>query len=415
MSSSASGAGSRQPFLLGALLLFTACQVTPPKEESTESLVPADDPVFDNRLHGLDRDQLDLSSFWSEVPPPADGDGLVPIHHRTFADVAARAKAGVVNIYTKRVVERELKIGFQLQDLLPIRIPVVTQILEIIPFQVPVPFKSEGFALGSGFVVNGEGYILTNAHVIQNATDVEVVFSDRREAAAKILGTDPLTDTALLKVTTDWVLEPLPLGDSDVLDAGEFVVAVGNPLGLTHSVTAGVVSATQRLVPGEGMKLLDFVQTDSAINPGSSGGPLLNLHGAVVGMNTAVLQQSQGIGFAIPINTIKAMIPLLLTGKTERGWLGFAAVPMGWQNARGRGLAKAGAPVVQSVEAGGPAERAGLLPGDHIVDLNGQAIPGIVELRRVSLGLLAGDEVVFGVLRGGDRYELRSLAASRGP
>ena len=157
-----------------------------------------------------------------------------------------------MNIYTRRIVERELQLGFQLQDLLPIRIPVVSAILEIIPFQVPVPFHSEGFALGSGFVLNRQGYILTNAHVIRNATDVEVVFSDRREASAKIIGTDPLTDTALIQVqvTADWALEPLPLGDSDALDVGEFVLAVGNPLGLSHTVTSGLVSATQRMVPG---------------------------------------------------------------------------------------------------------------------------------------------------------------------
>jgi S1-C subfamily serine protease len=400
-------------FFLSGLLLLTACTISPAKEESQESLVPADSPIFDSRLHGLRRDELDLSHFWSEIDPSLDRAKAIPLHHRTFAEVAARAKGGVVNIYTRRIVERELQLGFQLQDLLPIRIPVVSAILEIIPFQVPIPFQGEGFALGSGFVLNQQGYILTNAHVIRNATDVQIVFSDRREASAKIVGVDPLTDTALIQVTADWILEPLPLGNSDALDVGEFVVAVGNPLGLSHTVTSGLVSATQRVVPGEAMKLLDFVQTDSAINPGSSGGPLLNLHGEVVGMNTAVLENAQGIGFAIPINTVKAMLPLLLIGQTDRGWLGFAAAPMTWAEAHARGLERAGAPVVRSVEAGGPAASAGLLPGDHIVDVNGDPVPGIVELRRISLGLLAGDEVVFGVLREDVRYELRSVLTSR--
>ncbi len=410
-------ARGRLTSVAAAALALIACTITPAKEESPESLVPADAPIFDNRLHGLRRDQLDLSRFWDEIPPGIERAEAIPLHHRTFADVAARAKGGVVNIYTRRIVERELQLGFQLQDLLPIRIPVVSAILEVIPFQVPVPFQSEGFALGSGFVLNRQGYILTNAHVIRNATDVEVVFSDRREASAKIIGTDPLTDTALIQVqvTADWALEPLPLGDSDALDVGEFVLAVGNPLGLSHTVTSGLVSATQRMVPGEALKLLDFVQTDSAINPGSSGGPLLNLHGEVVGMNTAVLENAQGIGFAIPINTVKAMLPLLLIGQTARGWLGITAIPMSWAEAQARGLDRAGAPIVQSVEAGGPAEKAGLLPGDLIVDVNGEPVPGIVELRRTSLSLLAGDEVVLGVLRGDVRYELRLVLASREP
>ncbi len=407
-------ARGRLTSVAAAALALTACTITPAKEESPESLVPADAPIFDNRLHGLRRDELDLSRFWDEIPGIERAEAI-PLHHRTFADVAARAKGGVVNIYTRRIVERELQLGFQLQDLLPIRIPVVSAILEVIPFQVPVPFQSEGFALGSGFVLNRQGYILTNAHVIRNATDVQVVFSDRREASAKIVGADPLTDTALIQVTADWALEPLPLGDSDALDVGEFVLAVGNPLGLSHTVTSGLVSATQRMVPGEAVKLLDFVQTDSAINPGSSGGPLLNLHGEVVGMNTAVLENAQGIGFAIPINTVKAMLPLLLIGQTTRGWLGITAIPMSWSEAQARGLDRAGAPIVQSVEAGGPAEKAGLLPGDLIVDVNGEPVPGIVELRRTSLSLLAGDEVVLGVLRESVRYELRLVLTSREP
>jgi serine protease Do len=390
--------------VLLAGLAGVACTITPPKEPAPgdESLVPPDDPVFEQRLEGLKREDLDLSRFFSELPASARREHI-PLHHLTFADVAARAKPGVVNIYTRKVVERDLEIGFDLSDLLPIRLPIVSSLLEFIPFQVPVPFRGEGFALGSGFVVNREGYVLTNAHVIRNATDVQVVFSDGRETAAKIVGVDPVTDTALVQVAAGPHLVPLPLGDSGALEVGELVVAVGNPLGLSHSVTSGLVSATERTIPSM-TELLDFLQTDSAINPGNSGGPLLNLHGEVVGMNTAIVTDAQLIGFAIPIDTVKSILPLLLLRDSERGYLGVSVAP---------GTPADQTPVIDLVESGGPAEALGLQVGDRIVEVNSQPITGIVPLRRLALGLLAGDELRMAVVRGGKRHDFDTVLGAR--
>ena len=142
------------------------------------------------------------------------------------------------------------------------------------------------------------------------------------------MGADRITDTALILIQPDHLLTVLPLGNSESLRIGEMVLTIGNPLGLRHSVTSGIVSATERISPGLSEKLVDFVQTDSAINPGSSGGPLVNLYGEVVGINTAMISNAQSIGFAIPINTVKKVMPMLVLGKTERGWLGVQAVPL---------------------------------------------------------------------------------------
>jgi len=383
-------------------LALLACTVTPPREPQPgdASLVPGDAPVFEQGLRGLTRADLDLSDFWDELPD-VERDEPVLLHHLTYANVAARANPGVVNIYTRKLVERELKIGFELQNLLPFELPIVSKLLSYIPFQVPVPFRDEGLALGSGFVVNREGYLLTNAHVIQNATDVIVVFSDRREVPARIVGADPLTDTALLRVAPSPALEPLPFGSSTHLEVGELVLAVGNPLGLSHSVTSGLVSATERSIPGT-PELLDFVQTDSAINPGNSGGPLLNLHGEVIGMNTAVLHQAQNIGFAVPIDTVKTVIPLLLMAKTDRGWLGMSV-----------GFGDDRMPVVDAVEKDSPAGRAGIAVGDRVIELNGEPITGIVPLRRLALGLVVGDEVEIVVDRQGERHTFATVLAER--
>jgi len=310
-----------------AVFLF-GCTVSPSPGGMEKALVSKDDPIFDKRFHDLSFHDIDMSGLWIERRILDTRENIV-IHNNTFAELVENTRNAVVNIYTSRIEEKEMKFGVSPNDILLFRIPIISDFFDIIPFKVPIPYNSEGFSLGSGFIINEQGYILTNAHVIHNATDIRVVLSEgRKEYPAKIMGADRVTDTALIRIEPDHLLTVLPLGDSDRLRIGEMVLAIGNPLGLRHSVTSGIVSATERISPGLNEKLVDFIQTDSAINPGNSGGPLLNLHGEVVGINTAVVSQAHSIGFAIPINTVKKVMPMLVLGKTERGWLGIRAVPL---------------------------------------------------------------------------------------
>jgi len=395
-------------------VVLAACQVSGPLPSDDESLVPEDAPVYDHSLENVPLTDLDLEHFWRERPGPRPD---VVIHNRTFAEVAEGAREGVVNIYTRRIEKRELRLGLHPNDLLPIRIPIASAILDVIPFQVPLPFHSEGLSLGSGFVVNEGGYVLTNAHVLQNATDVRVVLSGgQREYAARIVGRDHATDTALLRIEGNATFVPLPLGHSDDLRVGEMVMALGNPLGLSHTVTQGLVSATERVVPGENPPLVDFIQTDSAINPGSSGGPLLNLYGEVVGINTAIVSQAQLLGFAVPIDTVKSVLPLLILGEARRGWLG---ITVGLEDGETRTrLASAGevpGVLVETVEPGSPAETAGLRPGDRIVAIDGRPVPDLLTLKRLTVGLLSGQTVRFTLRRDGEPIETEAVLAARPP
>jgi serine protease Do len=395
--------------LLVAAAFSLACAVSPARDPTAEpSLVADDAPVFDQRFRDIDPSELDLGRFWSEAPRERTTAGI-PIHSRSFADVAERASDGVVNLYTRVLEQREAQVGVAPSDVLPFRIPVVSAFLDFVPFKLPIPFQSEAYSLGSGFFINEQGYILTNAHVVLNATDIRVVRAQRRnEHVARIIGIDRLTDTALLRIDPEPGLTALPLGDSDALGVGEMVIAMGNPLGLNHTVTSGLVSAKERIVNSGRPLLVDFLQTDSAINPGSSGGPLLNLHGEVVGINTAIAGDAQGIGFAIPINTVKIVVPLLITGRTERGWLGTSVRPLDPGEGVALGWVDSRAVVVDEVSAGSPAAQAGLEPNDVIVRVDGREVGGFVAFRRSVLALLPGQDVELTVFRSGELRELRS-------
>ncbi|HDZ89373.1 MAG: trypsin-like peptidase domain-containing protein [Deltaproteobacteria bacterium] len=397
-------------FVLAILALsVSGCTVSTSPAGMQRALVNGADPVFDKRFHDLTFDDIDTSGLWIERGMLL-GRGNLVIHNNTFSDLVDDTRNAVVNIYTTRVEERKVNFGLSPNDILPFRIPVISDIFDIIPFKVPIPYRAEGFSLGSGFIISEQGYILTNAHVINNATDIRVFLSEKqRDYPAKIVGADRLTDTALIKIEPDHFLSVVPLGNSDKLRVGEMVLAMGNPFGLRHSATSGIVSATERVSPGLNRTLVDFIQTDSAINPGSSGGPLLNLYGEVVGINTAMVSHAQSIGFAIPINTVKEVIPMLVLGQPERGWFGVKAVPLTPQKAAELRYPEVGGILVLEVEKGSPAEEGGVRPGDIIVELDGLPLTHFVLFRRKLIGLIPGQKIQIKVYREGKTLEITSV------
>lgn len=395
------------------LLPIFGCTVSQKPNDPKKVLIREDDPIFDKRFKALTYEDLDLTSLWTE----RNRSGLqqnVQIHSNTIADLVETTKEGVVNLYALRLEERNVKFGISPNDILPIKIPLVTNILDVIPFKVPVPYRAKGFSLGSGFVINEQGFILTNAHVVHNATDIRVVFSEgKREYPAKIIGIDRLTDTALIKMEANVPLTVLPLGNSDQLRTGEMVIAMGNPLGLRHSVSSGIISAKERISPNLKEKNVDFVQTDSAINPGSSGGPLLNLHGEVIGINTAIVAKAQSIGFAIPVNTVKEVMPMLVLGRTERGWFGAKAMPMDRKTAVNLDYPHEGGVLVLEVEKNSPAEKAGIKRNDIIVEMNGRSLNNFLIFRRKLLGLAPGHEIHLTVFREGETLRVSSMLSRK--
>jgi serine protease Do len=275
--------------------------------------------------------------------------------------------------------------------------------------QAPREYRQRG--LGSGFIISSDGTILTANHVVQGAETVKVRLSDDRELTAEVVGTDPKTDVAVLRVESDGALPSIPLGDSNALRVGEWVIALGNPFGegLRGTVTAGIVSAKGRSRIGL-TDYEDFIQTDAAINPGNSGGPLVNLHGEAVGVNTAIASRTggyQGVGFAVPINLVKKIKDRLLSdGRVVRGWLGVYVGDLNESLRDAFNVPGQGGALVQQVVKDGPADDAGVQDGDIILELDGTPLEDGRDLRFRVADMSPGTRVELVVLRDGSRHTL---------
>ena len=274
----------------------------------------------------------------------------------------------------------------------------------------PREFKQNG--LGTGFIIDKDGFIVTNNHVVEDADSIKVVLRDKREFDAEIVGRDPQTDLALIKIDAPKNLPAVRLGNSDNLQVGEWVAAIGSPFGLEHTLTAGIVSAKGRVI-GSG-PYDDFIQTDASINPGNSGGPLINLQGEVVGINTAIIAGGQGIGFAIPIDLANNIIEQLKTnGEVTRGWLGITIQDLNGNLADYYGVKHKKGVLVADVIAGDPADQAGMKPHDIITALNGKNVTTSRDLTAKSANLPVGEKATVTVWRDGKEKNLSVKVGKR--
>ncbi len=321
-----------------------------------------------------------------------------------FTDLVEDAAPGVVNISTSRTVQRG---GPSFDNFGGQEMPEIFRHFFGDSFPAP-PGGGQGRSeerqsLGSGFIISEDGYVMTNAHVVQDADEILVRLNDRRELTAELIGSDPQTDVALLKVDAD-ALPTLNLGDSDELRVGEWVAAIGSPFGFDHSVTAGIVSAINRTLPRDAY--VPFIQTDVAINPGNSGGPLFNLDGEVIGINSQIFTRSggfMGVSFAIPINVaLDVADQLREDGHVNRGWLGVMIQPVSRDLAESFGMEEAEGALIADLDPDGPAAKGGLKAGDVILEVNGEAVDRSSSLPRLIGRVAPGDEVDLRLMRDGE-------------
>ena len=324
-----------------------------------------------------------------------------------FTGLVEQVSPAVVNISTRQTVPTQAAGMQQMPDLedLP---PMFREFFErSFPQRPQMPRKREAQSLGSGFIISPDGYVLTNNHVVADADEIVVRLSDRSELKAKLVGADPRTDVALLKVDGK-NLPTVKLGKSDALKVGEWVVAIGSPFGFDHSVTAGIVSAKGRSLPDE--NYVPFIQTDVAINPGNSGGPLFNLDGQVVGINSQIFTRSggfMGLSFAIPIDVAMNVAEQIKAhGKVSRGWLGVVIQEVNKDLAESFGLDKPAGALVAQIAENGPAAKSGLQVGDVILALNGQPIVMSADLPHLVGNLKPGSKVTLDVVRSGSRKQI---------
>jgi len=358
-------------------------------------------------------------SIWHENSTRGD-----PVLSRDFeplpslSGLVKELKPAVVNIYTTQVIK-----------------PKVRRRRQTPRFGIPDPFFEEFFggknpfdlferrfgiprgelkrnSLGSGFIVSADGYILSNHHVVANASEIKVKLADGKTFEAEVVGSDEKTDIALLKVETNRDLPHVYLGDSDVLEVGDWVVAIGNPFGLGHTVTTGIISGKARQI-GHG-PYDDFLQTDAAINPGNSGGPLFDTAGNVVGINTAIVPHGSGIGFAVPINMAKELLPQLRTrGKVVRGWLGVGIQDLTDELAAKFGVEKSSGVLVSQVFDESPADEAGIQAGDIIVAVNGEKMSTMRDVTTRIASLPPGSTARIEVLRDDQKKTIEVVLGER--
>jgi len=312
-----------------------------------------------------------------------------------FTELVEKQGAAVVNISTTQTNRNALSRQMpQLDE----NDPFYEFFRRFIPNPGPREFQSQ--SLGSGFIISGDGYIMTNAHVVDSASDVTVRLTDKREFKAKVIGADRRTDVALIKIEAA-NLPAVQFGDPGKLKVGEWVVAIGSPFGFENTVTAGIVSAKGRSLPQE--NFVPFIQTDVAVNPGNSGGPLFNLKGEVVGINSQIYSRTggfMGLSFAIPIDVANGIAQQLrATGKVTRGRIGVVIQPLTKELADGFGLGKPRGALVNSVEKGGPADKAGVEAGDVILAFDGKSVAASEDLPRIVGGTRPGSRVAVRIWR----------------
>jgi serine protease Do len=312
----------------------------------------------------------------------------------SFSHLVKIASPSVVNISTVTTVkgQQQIPMPFGPDD------PLKDFFERYFGGQIPREYKQR--SLGTGFIIDANGFILTNNHVIEQSDEIKVKTADNKEYTAEVIGRDPMTDLALIRIKTDVPLFPLVLGDSDQLEVGDWVVAIGNPFGLGNTVTAGIVSAKYRQIGAGAYD--NFIQTDTPINLGNSGGPLLNTEGEVVGINTAIFSQSGGsvgIGFAIPVNMVKDLLPQLKNGKVIRGWIGVMIQKITPEIRAKLNLLNENGALVADVVSGGPADQSGIKRGDVIVAFDGRTIRESRELPYIVASTPVGKTVSVQLIR----------------
>ena len=332
----------------------------------------------------------------------AETDSVLPVAPKSFSALFKKASRSVVNISTVKVIKGGRDTPFSFSRPFGNNDPFHDFFDRFFKDQMPRDFKQK--SLGSGFLIDQDGFILTNNHVVEKADEIKVRLSDKREFIATIVGRDVKTDLALIRIDADTPLKPLPFGNSDKLEVGDWVVAIGNPFGLGNSITAGIVSAKYRQIGAGAYD--NFIQTDAPINPGNSGGPLLNTAGEVIGINTAIFSQSGGsvgIGFAIPVNMARDILPQLKSGKVVRGWLGVMIQKITPELMEKLHLREEKGALVADVSEGGPADEAGIKRGDVIISFGKKEIKAMHDLPYAVASTPVGEKVKVELIRNGKK------------
>ncbi len=358
------------------------------------------------------------NKFWFERDtknPPVLQKNYQPLP--SLSGLVKELRPAVVNIYTTQVIKpREQTRNSQPRTRRRFQDDFFADPFEHFErfFGIPRQREFRRNSLGSGFFISPEGYLLTNHHVVANASEIKIKMTDEREFEAKLIGTDAKTDIALIKVEPKNG-EKLPhvyLGNSDKLEVGDWVIAIGNPFGLGHTVTAGIISGKDRII-NQG-PYDDFLQTDASINPGNSGGPLFDAYGNVVGVNTAIVAGASGVGFAVPINLAKQLIPQLrTTGKVSRGWMGISIQDLNEELAESFGIKSQSGVLVSQVFHNGPAAKAGIKPGDIILSINGENMTQMRELTSKVASLAPGSKANVEYLRSGKKRTTTMVLGER--